>query len=214
MTALDQPIQSAALHQVFALLEKKQFEPAEVAIIAGIEGARRAQDKILEGLFYSAQGVLFKLQKEFRKAWKAYEHAEKLIPEDPALKLISAQLLLDYFGQYDIVMLKMTRVLEMVGDDAILAHQANTLLGLAYLKKSQKEKAIECCEASMAKEFKGLRTALNINLSLVSSMMKKKWGPELCGLFIKNALAFSEKTREVFFIKQFRKILATLGPAP
>lgn len=213
MTVMDSPIQSKELHQVFALLEKKRLGEASVAINAGIERAQQAKDKILEGLFYSAQGVLFKLQKEFRKAWKAYESAEKLIPEDPALKIISSQLLLEYFGQYDIVIRKMERVLQLVGDDAIFAHQAHTLLGLAYLKQGKKEKTKESLETSMAKNFAGLRTALNINLQLVSAMMKKKWEAELCRQFLQSALAFSEKTREAVFIKQFRKILADLGPS-
>lgn len=212
MDELDRKIKSKELYTIFDLLGKRKLEQVEGLILNGIKVTKKNGDTVLQGLFHSAHGIFFKLKKEFRKAWKAYEQAEKLIPDDPSLKIISAQLLLDYFSQYDIVIRKMNQVLRQVNVDFVYVHQANTLQGFAYLKKNRRQEAIDCLKRSVGKGFEGIQSAINIDLRLVEAFMKKKWEVELCRSFFEAARGIAHKTREAPLEKEFAKFLA-LFPA-
>jgi len=203
MQKMDSKIQSKELYKAFEWMRKKKLEEAEKCLQKGLEEAKAVKDLVLEGLYYSAYGVLYKIKKDFRQAWKYYERAEKLIPDDPALKIISSQLLIDYFGQYDTAIRKMEKVIKQVGKDVIFLHQAYTIQGLGYLKKGDKKKALEALKKSIGDDFKGLQTVANIDFRLMQEMAKKKTALDTCRLFLEKALAFAKGTKE----KQNQKIL-------
>ncbi|MBI4410934.1 MAG: hypothetical protein HY541_00420, partial [Deltaproteobacteria bacterium] len=133
MQKINERLQSKTIYKAFELMRQKKFDGSEELLARGLKEAQTARDLVLTALFYSAYGVLFKLKKEYRKAWKYYEQAEKLIPDDPALKIISARLLVDTFGQYDTAIRKMEKIVPKIGSDMTFLHQAYTVLGLAWL---------------------------------------------------------------------------------
>ena len=133
MQKINERIQSKSIYKAFELMRGKKFDEAESLLSKGLSEAKAARDLVLTGLFYSAYGILFKLKKEYRKSWKYYEQAEKLIPDDPALKIISARLLVETFGQYDTAIRKMEKIVPKLGSDMTFLHQAYTVLALSLL---------------------------------------------------------------------------------
>lgn len=196
MQTLDSPIQSRNLRTAFNLIGQKKYEEAEAILEDGLKLAERGRDRILQGLFLSGLGILYKVQNEFQRAWKYYEKAEKLIPEDPALKIISARLLVEAFAQYDTAIRKLKKLETTMGHDMDFLHQIYVIMGWAFLKKSDKKKAVECFEKSMGDNFCGVTTSANLDFKLVEEFAKKKWEPELCLDFLKKARAFAIKKKE------------------
>lgn len=208
MQSMNAKIRSQDLLKAFSLMHNKKFDEAEKALSASLKAALGEKDGILAGLCYSAYGVLYKLKKEFRKAWKYYEQAEKFIPDDPALKLISARLLVDYFGQYDTVIRKMDKVVKMTGSDFVFLHQALTIQGTAYLKAGNKKKAVECLVKSMGVNFDGLQSAANLDFKLVNEFVKKRIEAKLCREFLEQAWKFAKKSRESAHEKFIKGLLS------
>lgn len=213
MDALLQPVRSKNLQKAFVLMQKKKLADAEKLLESGLKEAESKKDLTMSALYCSAFGVLFKLKKEFRKAWKFYERAEKIYPEEPSLKLISGRLLVDYFGQYDTVIRKMEKVIERHAGNPVLLHQALTLKGIAHLRQGQKDKAIESLKRSMEDGFEPLKTCVNLDFKLVEEMMKKKVFADLCREFLEKANALSRKSREKGFQKMTQRLLDNF-PSP
>lgn len=204
MQSADSPIQSKLLIESFELMKFKKFEEAKIRLEKGLHEAELAKDHTLQALFNSALGVLCKLQKEFRKSWKYYETAEKLMPDDMALKLISSRLLVDYFGQYDTVLKKTEKVLSIVKKNDPLFHMAHTIRGLAFLRKGEKKMAVECLKLSA--DFENAKTAANIDLQLVGELIRKKIDRQACIHFLNQALQLAKANREA----RFEKVIARL----
>lgn len=204
---LDEPIKAKRLLLAFGLMNEKKYDQAEKALTEGLKEAETARDLVLQGLHYSAFGVLSKLKKDFRKAWKYYEQAEKLIPDDLALKIISARLLVEYFGQYDTVIRKMEKAAKMEGADFVFLHQILTTQGLAYLRAGNKKKAAECLKKAMGKNFDGIQSMVNLDLKLVGEMTAKKVDPPLCRAYLNGAATFAKKTKEGVHEKIIKRLL-------
>lgn len=213
MDSHSQQIRSKNIQKAFALMQKKKLDQAERLLESGLKEAEGKKDLMMTALYCSAYGVFFKLKKEFRKAWKFYERAEKIYPEEPSLKLISGRLLVDYFGQYDTVIRKMDKVIEIHGGNPVLLHQALTLKGIAQLRLGEKEKAVECLKGSIGNGFEPLKTCVNLDFKLVEELMKKKVGREACREFLEKANALARKSREVPFQKLTKRLLDHF-PAP
>lgn len=196
MQSLNNTLIEKNLNTAFERMKLKKYDEAKALLDKGIKEAEKKKDVVLMGVYCSAFGVLFKLKKEFRKSWKFYEQAEKCIPGDLSLKLISCRLLADYFGQYDTVIRKMEKVIETAPHDPILQHQASTLAGYAFFKKGDKKKGIEFFKKSMADGFKKLQTAANLDFKLVGELLRKKQEKELCRQYLETALKFAQSTKE------------------
>lgn len=177
----------------FALMQEKQYADAEKLLANCLT---KTEDPVATGLFHSALGILYKLQGEFKTAWKHYQRAEKLIPDDPALKLISAQLLIEEFSEYDQAIKKCRKVLELLPDNLVVAHHAYVTMGMAYARKGNKRKALELLDQSMAHDFKGFVTTQNIDFHLVEICCKKNWDLPLCRRFLEKAYAFAQSVHE------------------
>jgi tetratricopeptide (TPR) repeat protein len=182
----DDVIRDADLYLAFRLMKRKEYDGAEHHILEGIKKARREMDETLEGLYNSALGVLYKLKKDFKKAYKYYQQAEKLLPEDNSLKLITTLLLIEEFGQYDTAVRKLDKILEAEKNDPAMVHHARAAKGLAYLKWGKKDKARECLETMLVEDFTKLRSAANLDFKLIEALLKKSLFVEACKAYLDN----------------------------
>lgn len=205
--ATDDTVKNERLYRAFDLMAEKDLDGAESELNAGLGEAEAGQDKVLTALFYSSLGVLYKIRKDFQKAWKFYEKAESLLPEDPALKLISARLLIDVFGQYDTAIRRCKRVLEISRSDPPFRHQANATMGLAHIKAGQRTQAVQCLVDAMEDDFEGLVSAGNVDLKLMEALLRKKTGVAECRNYLQKALEFAKGCGEENFQELFSRLL-------
>lgn len=197
---------SEVCRQAFELMAAKNFEDAEKLINNNLS---KVDDDVSIALYHSVLGVLFKMKGEFKEAWRHYQRAEKLLPNDPALKIISARLLIEQFAEYSQAIKKAKKVLDLMRGNPVFAHQAYTTMGIAYAREGKKNDAVEMFTKSIGSGFDGFITAQNIDMSLLEVLLRKGWGIKECGDFIASALAFSNFTKEEKFIDLFQKLMAT-----
>jgi tetratricopeptide (TPR) repeat protein len=190
--------------RAFELIAAKQFSDAEKFLANNMT---RSDDDASIALFHSVMGVLFKAQGEYKNAWRHYERAEKLLPADPALKIISARLLIEQFAEYSKAIKKAKRVLEIIPENPVFAHQAFTTMGLAYCKKGDKKKAVSMLEKSIVADFEHFVTAKNLDFNLVEALLRKGWGAGACKVFLEKARAFSKKTGEENYVSLLERML-------
>lgn len=188
--------------QIFALVKEKKFKEAERLFDQSLT---KTEDPGEQAVLYSAKGILEKFRGDFKAAWRAYEKAEKLLPGDPSLKVISARLLIDEFAQHETAIKKLKKVLKLTEGVPSFQHHAYTLMGLAYLKKGEKKKAAEMLEKSMAGGFEGMASAENVDFSLVEACLRRNFEREKCQEFAEKALRLAEEKKDqkiMFLIHQ------------
>ena len=190
-------------HRAFELIATKQPEEAEKLLLHHLS---KAQDDTAIALYHSVLGVMCKKRGEYKEAWKHYSRAEKLLPLDPALKLISARLLLEPFAEFRQALKKAQKVLELIPHNPVFVHQAHITMGLAYLKKGDRKKAVQELQHAMVNDFQGFITAQNIDFHLFEALWKKTWGKDERKIFLEKALAFAYITREEKFIQLFSQM--------
>jgi tetratricopeptide (TPR) repeat protein len=195
---------SDVCHRAFELMAAKQYADAEKLVSGNMS---RTDDDASIALYHSVLGVLFKLQGEFKTAWKHYQRAEKLLPKDPALKIISARLLIEQFAEYDQAIKKAKKVLEIIPNNPGLAHQAHTTMGLAFLKKGDRRKALEQFQKSQGEDFRGFVSGKNLDFSLLEMLMRRGVGLPDCRAFLVKAQAFVEDTGEESFIRLLGRMI-------
>lgn len=195
---------SEICYRAFELMQTKQFDEAEKLLNKSMS---RVDDNVAAGLFHSALGVLYKLKGEPKTAWKHYQRAERLIPDDPALKIITARLLIDQFAEYDQAIRKVKKVLSAVSGNPVFAHQIYTTMGLSYLGKGQKKKAVEMLEKSIKGGFSGFVSAQNIDFSLVEMLLRRGLALEECRFFLKKALEFARSIREETWVELIDRMI-------
>lgn len=195
---------SDVCYRAFGLMKAKRFEEAEQLLSNNLT---QTENETACALYHSALGVLCKLKNDFKEAWRHYERAEKLIPDDPALKIIVARLLIDQFAQYDDAIKRAKKVLKILPTNPVFVHQAYVTMGLAYCRKGKKKESIDCLEKSIVKDFEGFVTAKNIDFHLVEMLLRKGWGEDVCFRFMNKALVFAKAHKEEGFIAPFQKML-------
>ena len=189
---------SDVCHRAFQLMAAKQYVEAEKLLANNMA---RSEDDASIALYHSVMGVLFKVQGEFKSAWRHYERAEKLLPKDPALKIISARLLIGQFSEYSQAIKKAKKVLELAPSNPVFAHQAYTTMGLAFCKKGDKKKAIEMLEKSWGEDFSNFISAQNIDFELLEALIRKGIGLDSCRKFLRKARSFAEASGEEKYIE-------------
>lgn len=197
---------SDVCYRAFTLMRSQQFDDAEKLLNNNLN---LTQDKTASALYHSSLGVLFKMKGDYKTAWKHYERAEKLIPNDPALKIIVARLLIEHFSQYDQAISRAKKVLKLIPNNPVFVHQAFTTLGLAYLRKGKKDLTLDCLERSIVEDFSGFISAKNIDFNLVEAVLRKKWDQGICRRFFETALAFARQKKEQNFVQLFQKMSDT-----
>lgn len=173
----------------------------------------KTEDPVALALFHSAMGVSAKMQGKFKEAWRHYDRAEKLLPADPALKLISARLMIDQFNEYDSAIKKARKVLDLIPTNRAMVHQATTLIGLACARQGKKSKALEMLRKSIVEDFDGFVTTDNINFALVEEVARRKWDTALCCDFVEKALARAKEHRELAWVDKLQQILEAMVSA-
>ncbi len=191
-------------YRAFELMKNKQLEDAEKLLSHHLS---KGENDTAVALYHSALGILYKMKGDFKEAWRHYTRAEKLLPNDPALKIITARLMIEQFTEYDAAIKKAKKVLELIPGNPVFVHQAYITMGLAYGKKGNKKKAIECLEKSMGKDFEGFVTARNIDCNLAELLLHKKCGEDACFRFLERALEFAKLHKEEEFTKAFQKMV-------
>ena len=191
---------SDVCHRAFELIGVKKFEDAEKLLLSNMS---KSDDDTAIALYHSTLGVLYKVKEDYKTAWKHYQRAEKLLPNDPALKIISARLLIDQFAEYSQAIKKAKKVVKLVPHNPVFLHQAYITIGLAELKKGEKKKAIESLKKSIGDDFHGFITGKNIDLHLVEGILRRGWGKQACFEFLEKALVFVKKIEEEAYIRLF-----------
>lgn len=187
----------------FELIRSGQLDEAEKLLTYNL---KQSDGDVACGLYHSALGVLFKVRRDFKEAWRHYQRAEKLMPADPALKIIVARLLIEQFSEYDGAIKRCKKVLELLPRNPVFGHQAYTTMGMAYVRKRDKEKALEALGHSLIHEFQDFVTARNIDFHLVEMVLRNGWGVDLCRIFLEKALAFARAKKEENFVEAFEKM--------
>lgn len=208
MDALEELLQPQDIcRSAFESLAAKQFEEAERLLSYHMS---RTEDPVALALFHSAMGVSAKMQAKYKEAWRHYDRAEKLLPTDPALKIISARLMITQFNEYDSAIKKARKVLELIPNNRAFVHQAYTTMGLAYAKQGKKTRALEMLRKSIVEDFEGFVTVNNIDFHLVEEVVKRGWDPQLCRLFIQKACMRAGEHREVDWVAKLEKMLSLM----
>ncbi len=195
---------SEVCYRAFELMGAKRYEDAERLLASNMS---RTDDDAKIALYHSVLGVLFKIQGEYKIAWKHYQRAEKLLPDDPALKIISARLLIEQFAEYDQAIKKCNKVLDIIPDNPVFAHQAHTTMGLAYLKKGNRKKALSHFITSWGDNFKGFISGKNIDFTLLEMLVRRSYGLKECREFLLKAKAFVDETGEEAYTNLIERLL-------
>ncbi|HSA59701.1 MAG TPA: tetratricopeptide repeat protein [bacterium] len=207
MTDPDKENVSKEIYEAFRRIKEKDFEGAESLLKNGLEKAETEKNVTQSALFFSSLGVLSKIKGEFKDAWRYYEKAEKLLPEDPALKIIMAKLLIDRFAQYDNALKKLKHVLKVAKGSASFEHQAHATMAMAYLKKGEKKKAIEMLDEAMVDDFANVTSAENLNFDVIEAFLSRNLEIDRCQKYVEKALALARSRREVRPVQFLEKLL-------
>ena len=203
-------INDADLYLSFQLMKRQDFAGAENRILAGLKKANKQKDTTLEGLYFSALGILYKLKKDFKKSYKFYQQAERLLPDDNSVKIITAILLIEEFDQFDLAIRKLERVIENEQQDAAMLHHAKAVQGIAYFKKGNKTKAKENFEFLLVQDFKNLRSVSNVDFKLVQLFLTKSFEKSLCSSYLNKALQLAQFTHEKVYETVIHKLIGQL----
>jgi tetratricopeptide (TPR) repeat protein len=198
---------SKGIYEAFRLMKEKDFDGAESLLKTGLEKAEAEKNAMQSALFFSGLGVLSKIKGEFKDAWRYYEKAEKLLPEDPSLKIIMAKLLIDRFAQYDNALKKLKHVLKVAKGSGSFEHQAHATMAIAYLKMGEKKKAVEMLDEAMGGDFANVASAENLNFDVIEAFLARNLEVERCQKYIEKALELARSRREVRLQQYLEKLL-------
>lgn len=195
---------SEVCQRAFELMAAKQFIDAE-RLLAG--NMSKTDDDVAIGLYHSALGVMYKMKGEFKTAWRHYQRAERLLPNEPSLKIISARLLIEQFAEYDQAMRKAKKVLELAKGVPAFEHQAYVTIGLAWVRRGNRKKATAMLIKSMGKNFEKFVSSQNIDFNLVEALLRKGWAEDECKAYLTQAREFAIGAGEEKFVRLFDKML-------
>lgn len=203
-SAADAVQPQAICYRALELVREQQFVDAEKLLHHWLN---KTTDPVPRGLFHSAFGVLEKCRGHFKEALRHYERAEKLLPSDPVLKLITAQLLIDVFKETDRAIRKCRQVEKLLPENPVVVHHARTLEGLAHAVSGNRRQAVAQLARSLEGDFAGFLTCDNINFLLVERCVGKAWEPVLCRRFVMTALECARRHQEAAWTERLHNIL-------
>lgn len=199
-------IQNPNLTKAFQLIESQAFAEAEALIQDEIKKATDVGDGEALGLFQSALGVLYKNQGDFKKAYKAYQQAEKTFPEDLSLKMINARLLVEQFSQFDTALRKLKKILDLVEDDEAMKHHALALKAIAEFSAGKRGPAKATFEELLNMDFSELRSSANLDYKTLEHFLRKSFETDLCEQYLQKALDLAKKQGEDTMIQVLEKL--------
>ena len=195
------------IHDAFRKMKEKDYGGAAARLAEGLKKAEQAGDPARQALFHSTLGVLNRLKGEMKEAWRHYEKAEKLLPDDPSLQIISAKFLVEQFAQYDTALKKLKGVLKQAKGSPSFEHQAHAIRAAAWLRKGERKKAVQSLEAAMAGDFLPMISAENINLDVIAAFLSRNFEPGLCRRYLEKGLELARQRGEERPLKLFTRLL-------
>lgn len=195
------------LYLCFQLIKEKNFLEAEKKISAGLKKAEEKNDAPAQGLYLSAMGFLFKVQGDFKKSYKFYQQAEKFIPDDDSLKIITANFLIYQFRQFDTASRKLEKLLKNKINDAAIWHHAQALLGIAYLNMGKRNECQKVLENLLKSDFALLGSATNVNFQIPEVLEQKGFARESCLAYLKKAKTLAIEKRELVYQQAIEKLI-------
>ena len=204
---------SKEIYEAFRRMKEKDYVGAESILKSGLDSVDPKADPTRAALFLSTLGVLAKIQGDSKEAWRCYEQAEKLLPEDPSLKIIMSKLLIDRFAQYDNALRKLKQVLKIVKGSGSFEHQAHATMAIAYLKKGDRKKASQMLEEAMVHDFAEVSSAENINFEVIEAFLARNFDVERCRHYVEKALALAKQRREEKPIQFLTQLKENFSPA-
>lgn len=193
--------------RAFVLIRDKQFEDAAKLLTNCMS---KTEDPVAVGLFHSTLGVLEKARGDFKASLTHYQRAEKLLSEEPSLKLITARLLIDEMKDYAGAIKRCTQAMKLVPGHPVIAHHAKTLIGLARVGQGKRRSAQRMLEESIVDKFTNFVTARNIDFHLVEECVRREWCLDICKNFLQYARSFAESRHESTFVRSIDKILVAM----
>ncbi len=201
------PKKEDPLKKLFDFLEAGDLAAAREEMKKGFEEAQAQGQKELQALYLSFEGLLSKASNNAKEAWRFYEKAEKFLPENPALTILIAKLLVEVFSESDSALKKMKKVLEKESDNPLYFHHASIVQGLAYLKKGDKKQAIEYLVKSMKDDFQGLTGVEQIDFTLFEALIRKKVGLSEAYVYAEKALQLAQLKKQKNYIEKLEALL-------
>lgn len=206
----DSVVNDKNLYLCFQHIKNKKYDEAKVLIQSGLDQSAKTKDAQAQALYLSAMGVLFKVQGDYKQSYKFYQKAEKLLPDDPALKIISATLLIEEFGQHDTALKKLEKIIASTETDAAILHHAQVLVGLALAQMGKMDAAQKKLRDINAQDFLVLRSATNLNFKLVEFLVKKKQAKDACITFLNKARELAIQKRELPYQGAIQSLLGQI----
>lgn len=206
----DSVIDDKDLYLAFRLMKAKDFDGAGARLKEGVAKARSQKNTTSEGLYLSAMGVLFKLKRDFKESYKYYQQAERLLPDDNSVKIISATLLIQEFKQHDTAIRKLKKVLESAPGDIAIAHHALALLGVAYLSTAKKPQAKQVLEEILKQDFTKLSSSAYVNYKFPETCVAKNFELELCLEYLRKASSLADLRRESSYKHVISQLIAQI----
>ena len=118
-----------------------------------------------------------------------------------------SKILIDQFAQYDAAIKKLKQTLKIAKGSGSFEHQAHATMAIAYLKKSDKKKALEFLELSMESDFDHVTSAHNLNFEVIEAFLSRNLEVERCRTYIEKALALARKRQESKPVQFLTKLL-------
>lgn len=206
----DAAVSDKNLYQSFRLMKQKDYEGAQALLETGLSAARKNKDAVREGLYLSTLGVLFKLKKDYKRSYRYYQQAERLLKDEASLKIITALLLIEQFNQYETAARKMQKVIETTQDPALL-HHALAIQSMAWFKLGKKDKALENLHRILQMDFDALRFAANLDYKMVALFVERGVFLDECRQFLKKALILAQNKKEKVYQKVIGQLLKGIG---
>lgn len=193
--------------RAFELLRAQQTADAEKLLANALT---KVTDPVGVAVLHSALGVVERVRGNSKAALRHYERAERLMADDPALKLITARLLIDQFREYDAAIRRCQKAIKLLPGNPVVVHHAHTLIGVAHVGLGKKAAAVASLETSIVGDFRHFVTAENLDFHLVEACARKRWGISECERFLEAAKTLATGAGEGRWVATITKILTAL----
>lgn len=191
----NQALDEKELYLAFSKMKQNEYQEAQDLLEKGYDRAVESDNQPVQGVYLSAQGLLLKLQGDFKKAYKIYQKAEKLLKDDPSIKIITATLLIDQFKQFDTAVIKLDKVLASEPDPGV-KHHALSLKARALFGLGKKKQAKECFEDLLTLNFESLGFAANLDFQTAQFFVGKAFETDLVKDYLKKSLTLAQEKNE------------------
>lgn len=199
--------QDPELRQCFQWIHAKKYDEAQKKLEDKLKVAEANQDKDAQGILYSILGMLYKVKRDIKTAYKYYQQSEKCLPDDMSLKMITARLLVEEFNQFDTALRKLEKVLAQTTEDPVMQHHALALKALAYFNMGKKSQAKVVFGEILKQDFSKLRSAANVDYKTCEAFLRKKFEVQLCLDYLQLCMNLAVQLKEKEMIQVLTQLM-------